>query len=59
MPSKSDPDRENVVDEELRVKGIRNLRIADASVIPEIPSGPITATIMCIGVAAAEFIRKK
>jgi choline dehydrogenase-like flavoprotein len=59
MPSKTDPNRETVVDDELRVKGIKNLRIADASVIPEIPSGPITATIMCIGVAAAEFIKKR
>ena len=59
MPSKSDPDRETVVDEELRVKGIKNLRVADASVIPEIPSGPIAATIMCIGVAAADFLKKR
>lgn len=49
---------ESVVDEHLRVRGVRGLRVADASVIPAIPSVPIAATCMTIGVMAADFIRR-
>ena len=45
-----------VVDSKLRVIGVKGLRVADASVIPKIPSGPIAAVCMAIGVAAAEFL---
>ena len=45
-----------VVDDELRVLGVKRLRVADASVMPHIPSGPVAATCMAIGVAAFEFI---
>ena len=46
----------SVVDPELRVYGVRNLRIADASVFPEITSGNINAPSIMIGERAAEMI---
>jgi choline dehydrogenase len=45
-----------VVDPRLRVFGVNNLRVADASVMPEIPSGNINATVIMIGERAAEII---
>jgi choline dehydrogenase len=45
-----------VVDENLIVHGYQKLRIADASVIPTIPAGPISAVCMAIGLRAAELL---
>jgi choline dehydrogenase len=45
-----------VVDPGLRVFGVGNLRIADASVMPEIPSGNINAPSIMIGERAADLI---
>ncbi|KAF7192501.1 Dehydrogenase citC [Pseudocercospora fuligena] len=45
-----------VVDARLRVKGVRNLRIADASVIPIIPRGNIITTVYAIAERAADII---
>ncbi len=45
-----------VVDPRLRVFGIKNLRVADASVMPEITSGNINAVVIMIGERAAEMI---
>jgi choline dehydrogenase len=50
----SDP--ESVVDETLRVRGVGNLRIADASVIPIIPNGNVHTTITAIAFLAADII---
>jgi choline dehydrogenase len=50
----SDPDA--VVDSELCVHGVRGLRVADASVMPTIPSGPTNAPAIMIGGRAAELI---
>lgn len=44
------------VDTRLRVKGLRNVRVADASVIPEIPVSALNAPSMMIGYRAADFI---
>lgn len=44
------------VDPELRVKGIANVRVADASVMPEIPVSALNAASMMIGYRAADFI---
>ena len=47
----------SVVDPELRVRGIENLRIADASVMPRIPSGNTNAACTMIGEKASDIIR--
>lgn len=49
-----DPD--SVVDPALNVRGVKQLRIADASVIPRITSGNINATCLMIGEKAADLI---
>jgi choline dehydrogenase len=46
-----------VVDAQLRVRGIAGLRIADASVLPEDPSGNTNVPTMMIGEKAADLIR--
>lgn len=46
-----------VVDSELRVHGVQGLRVADASVIPSIPSGPTNAVAFMIGGRAAQLIK--
>ena len=46
----------SVVDPRLRVLGVQNLRVADASVMPEIPSGNINAPTIMIGERAAEIV---
>jgi choline dehydrogenase len=45
-----------VVDEHLRVHGIENLRIADASIMPEIISGNTHAACVMIGEKAADLL---
>ncbi len=47
----------SVVDPQLRVTGVQNLRIADASIMPEITSGNINAPSIMIGERAADIIR--
>lgn len=49
-------DPASVVDERLRVRGVRGLRVADASVMPEIVRGHTAAPSMLIGERAAELI---
>ncbi len=47
---------ESVVDPRLRLIGLDNVRVADASIMPEIIAGNTNAASMMIGEAAAEFI---
>ena len=48
----------DVVDAELRVKGIDGLRVADASVMPNVVSGNTNAAAMMIGEKAAEMLAR-
>lgn len=51
-------DENAVVDPELRVRGVRGLRVADASIFPSIPSTNTAAPTIMVGEKAAELIRK-
>jgi choline dehydrogenase len=46
-----------VVDDQLRVHGMQGLRVADASIMPTMPSANTYATTMMIAEKAADMIR--
>ena len=50
------PGQEAVVDAELRVRGVRGLRVADASVMPTIPSANTNAPSIMIGEFASRLL---
>ncbi|MEV7323866.1 GMC family oxidoreductase N-terminal domain-containing protein [Streptomyces sp. NPDC093970] len=50
-------DEVSVVDSALRVHGLDGLRVADASVIPSIPSSNTNATVYAIAERAADLLR--
>jgi 4-pyridoxate dehydrogenase len=49
-------DQSSVVDGNLKVRGIDNLRVADASVMPDIISGNIQMPVLMIAERASDFI---
>lgn len=53
----SNDEKTGVVDQQLRVHGFKNLRVADASIFPRTPSAHPMAAIMMISQRCAEFIQ--
>ena len=51
-------DNNAVVNSELKVNGIQNLRIVDASIMPTMPSGNTNAATMMIAEKASDLIKK-
>lgn len=47
-----------VVDPKLRVRGVEGLRVADASVIPEAPTGNTQTVVLMIAERAADFVKQ-
>jgi len=45
-----------VLDPELRVRGVQNLRVVDASVMPTVPRGNTNAPVIAIAERAADII---
>ncbi|HQQ63259.1 MAG TPA: choline dehydrogenase [Pseudomonadales bacterium] len=52
-------DEQAVVDNELRVRGIEGLRVADASIMPTLIGGNTNAPCMMIGEKCADLVRGK
>jgi len=54
-----DSDPTTVVDQYCKVKGMQNLFVVDASIVPRVPrSGGLHATVLMIGERAADWIAK-
>ena len=49
-------DNKSYSDEKLKIHGLQNIRVADASIMPEITSGNLNAPTLMIGERASDFI---
>jgi choline dehydrogenase len=52
-------DSMSVVDHQLKVYGLDNLRIADASIMPRVTTGNTMAACVAIGERAADVLRRQ
>ena len=52
-----DSDPMAVVDNRLRVRGVSNLRVADASIMPDVVRANTNVTTMMIGERVADFLK--
>ena len=52
-------DQSSVVDEKLRVHGIKNLRVIDASIMPTMVSANLNAAAMMIAEKGADMVLGK
>ena len=50
-------DAMSVVDGDLKVYGVENLRIADGSIFPRVPTGNTQAPCVVVGERAAEVLQ--
>ena len=48
-----------VLDPQLRVRGVRALRVVDASAIPRIPNGNVHSTVLVFASRAADTVLKE
>lgn len=55
MGPSSDP--ESVVNPKLQVYGIDNLRVVDASIMPDLPAAHTNAAVFMIGEKAADLVK--
>ena len=53
------PSEDDVVDSELKVRGIERLRVVDCSVMPTMVAGNLNGPIMAMAWRAAELIRQE
>ena len=51
------PGEQDVVDSELRVRGVDGLRVVDCSVMPIMVAGNLNGPMMAMAWRAADFIR--
>jgi choline dehydrogenase-like flavoprotein len=51
------PADDDVVDSELRVRGVTGLRVMDASVLPVMVSGNLNGPVMAMAARLAEMLR--
>ena len=49
----------SVVDENLKIYGLQNIRVVDASIMPEIPSANLKAPTLMIAEKASDAILNK
>ena len=56
MYTKMGIDKSAVVDQKLKIHGLEGIRVADASVLPEITSGNLNAPVIMVAEKASDVI---